>query len=106
MLSNVRLSKSLQIYKKSEEFSKTYLKEMFSKLVKNKTKKDKASYIFKPVYKERSNLYTGVYYSFMTFKFDEEPSFLEGSSENEIKYAYLLIIENDKYIFISKKNNR
>ena len=104
MLSNVRLTKSLQIYKKSEEFSKTYLKEMFSKLVKNKTKKDKASYIFKPVYKERSNLYTGVYYSFMTFKFDEEPSFLEGSSENEIKYAYLLIIENDKYIFISKKN--
>ena len=42
MLSNVRLSKSLQIYKKSEEFSKTYLKEMFSKLVKNKKESPQA----------------------------------------------------------------
>lgn len=104
MLSNVRLSKSLQIYKKNREFSKAFLKIMFSKLVKNKTEKDKASYIFKPLYKEESNMHTGVHYSLMTFKFEEEPSFLEGSSEIEIKYAYLLIIENDDYVFISKKN--
>lgn len=104
MLLNVRLSKSLQIYKKCKEFPKTYLKSMFSGLVKNKTGKDKASYISKPVYKEKSNVHNGVHYSFMTFKFEEEPSFLEGTSEIEIKYAYLLIIENDEYIFISKKN--
>jgi hypothetical protein len=104
LLSNVRLSKSLQIYKKNREFSKAFLKIMFSKLVKNKTGKDKASYIFKPVYKEKSIVYTGVRYSFMTFKFEEEPSFLEGSSEIELKYAYLLIIENNEYVFISKKN--
>lgn len=104
MLSNIRLSKSLQIYKKKKELSENYLKKVFSKLVVNKTKKDKASYIFKPVYKKESDVLNGVYYSIMTFKFNEEPSFFENSSEIEIKYAYLLIIENNDYVFISKKN--
>lgn len=47
-----------------------------------------------------------VNYSFCTFKFDSKPTFIDEKVENwvETKLAYLLIVEIDSFIIISRKN--
>jgi len=49
---------------------------------------------------------TNIKYSFCTFKFDSKPTFIDEEVENwiETKLAYLLIVEIDNYIVISRKN--
>ena len=96
-LANVELSKSVQIYKKLKSLSKNKIQKIFINLSSNK----KGNYIINEVNKQSG---IGVNTFLMSYKFEEEPSFLSGSEEKEIKYAYLVIIENDNYIFISKKN--
>ncbi len=98
-LQNVELSKSVQIYKKLKNLSENKITRVFINL----STKKKGNYVIKEI-KKQSDINENISFSIMSFKFDEEPSFLCGTEENETKYAYLVIIENDNYIFISKKN--
>lgn len=98
-INNLELSKSVQIYKKIENLSINKIKNIFINLSSRK----KGNYVINKI-KEEYLLCENTYFSVMSFKFEEEPSFLVNTEVSELKYAYIIITENDNYIFISKKN--
>lgn len=42
-------------------------------------------------------------YSFVMFKYEKEPSFLRGTSYKEVRFGFVLIIENEKFLVVLKR---
>lgn len=97
-IEKVWLSKSVQIYKKEKYIPKKVFTDLFIELGRRKLGK---SYVLNDIKKLYQN---NTYYSILSFRFNEEPSFLGDTNEKEIKYAYLFILETDDYFFINKKH--
>lgn len=64
------------------------------------------NYLLKKVKEEVTIDGLDITYSFCTFKFDSKPTFIDEEIDNwiETKLAYLLIVEIDDFIVISRKN--
>ncbi len=89
---------SAQFYKKNINLSKNLITNLFRKLSEHR----KGNYIYRTVKKNISKM--DVTYSLMSFKYEDKPSFLINSSEVEIKFAMILIIEYKNYVIVFQKN--
>lgn len=97
-INNLLINENAYFYKKLRKISKTVLINVFDKVSENK----KGNFLLKVVKKSTENLT----YSICIFKFCRKPSFFNEYivGEDEIKYAYLLIVEYDEFIAVAKKN--
>ncbi|MDX4036246.1 hypothetical protein [Aliarcobacter skirrowii] len=96
-IDDIWLNKSVQIYKKIDSIPKSLIENLFVDLGRKRI----GNYVKNEIRKEHSS---NVYYSVLSFKFEEEPSFLAETNEKEIKYSYLFILETNEYFFVNKKH--
>ncbi len=96
-IEDIWLNKSVQIYKKINDIPKNSIERLFIDLGKNRI----GNYVKNEIRLEYS---PNIYYSILSFKFEEEPSFLQRTDEKEIKYSYLFILEANEYFFVNKKH--
>lgn len=101
-IDQIELNKSIQIFRKSSDLSKNKIDDEFIKLAKQKKKQ--GNYLIKEIKKPKNIATHTVYYSIMSFRFLEEPSFLTDTTICEDKYALILLVEFDNYIFVFKKH--
>ncbi|WP_148255317.1 hypothetical protein [Aidingimonas lacisalsi] len=100
MIGNLSLSKNAQFYSLKKQLSKKSVADAFKDISKNRI----GNYLINEI-KESHITSSGnkATYSIMSYKIEAEPSFLEGTSTKEHKYAYLLLIEFDDALTILKK---
>ncbi|MGQ7261731.1 hypothetical protein [Vreelandella sp. V005] len=100
MIGNLSLSKNAQFYSLKKQLSKKSVADAFKDISKNRI----GSYLINEI-KESHIASSGskATYSIISYKIEAEPSFLEGTSTKEHKYAYLLLIEFDDALAILKK---
>ena len=100
MINNLNLSKNVQFFKLNKALTKKSVDEAFKDISTDKI----GSYLFREIRKEfLSTSGSEVVYSVISFKIEEEPSFLTGTNVKESKYAYLLMVECDDALAILKK---
>lgn len=95
---NFIFSTSAQFYKKKNILSRKLITQLFKDLSKHR----KGHYIHRAVKKVDNK--NDTVYSLMCFKYENQPNFLIKSSEFELKYAMILIVEYKEYIVIFQKN--
>ncbi|MFA6808064.1 MAG: hypothetical protein WCR27_03635 [Eubacteriales bacterium] len=100
MIERFILSENAYFYRKNKNISRRALDSIFIEVSRAKTGRFDLR-VVKQV--ERINNIE-IIYSLCVFKFKEKPSFLDAGSEEEVKYAYLLIVEYSNFIIINKKN--
>ncbi len=100
MIGNLSLSKNSQFYSLKKQLSKKSVADAFKDISKNRI----GNYLINEI-KESHITSSGnkATYSIISYKIEAEPSFLEGTSTKEHKYAYLLLIEFDDALAILKK---
>lgn len=100
MIGNLSLSKNVQFYKLNKALTKKSVEDTFKDISKERV----GNYLLN----ELRAAYTTVagnqvVYSIVSYKIETEPSFFEGTSVKEQKYAYLLLIECGDALAILKK---
>jgi hypothetical protein len=100
MIGNLSLSKNAQFYSLKKQLRKKSVADAFKDISKNRI----GNYLINEI-KESHITSSGdkATYSIISYKIEAEPSFLEGTSKKEHKYAYLLLIEFDDALAILKK---
>lgn len=95
---NILVSDNAYFYKRVKTFDSQIIEALF-----NTISSDKIDDFLLNEIKEVKNLVT---YSICVYKFYSKPNFLDESvvTETEIKYAFIIIIEYDDYVVISKRN--
>lgn len=101
-IDKIELNKSMQIFRKNLDLSKTKINDEFIKLATQKRKQ--GNYLIKEIKKPKTIDSHDIHYSIMSFKFLEEPTFLTETTISEDKYALLLLIEYSDFIFVFKKH--
>lgn len=96
---NIRLRKSAQIYRLKKPLSNTKVDEVFVDVSVKKV----GNYLFKKVRQELKIHDTILFWSFVSYKICEEPSFLSDTEIQEEKYAYILLVEVDDVLVVSKR---
>ena len=98
-INNLVIAPSAQIFKIIKRISKRQLTKLFTDCSEKKVGK----YILCEKKISLSVDGEDIIYSAMSFKLENQPSFLTDTTVKEIRYAYLLIIEYNDYAFIFKK---
>nr|WP_234473010.1 hypothetical protein [Erwinia sp. S63] len=94
------LSKNAQFFKIKKALSENKIKNLFRSVSSIKD----GVYL---IYEIKSEVVINngkLTYSLVSFKVMEEPSFLQGTIISESKYAYLMLLEVQNFLIISKKN--
>lgn len=100
MINDLSLSKNVQFYKLNKALTKKSIEDKFKDISQDRV----GNYLLKEHKKNHTTaLGNQVVYSIVSYKIEAEPSFLEGTSIREQKYAYLLLIECDDALAILKK---
>lgn len=99
-LEDLFLSKSAQFYKLKKPMSRTGVTLLFRELSSNKI----GRYLINERYKQKVIDQGEVFYSILSFKIEDEPTFLTGTDNFESKYAFLMILEINGYLVIVKKH--
>lgn len=99
-INDLILSKNAQFFKIKKPLSRNKIKNLFRSISSIKDGVFLINKIKSEVVVDNGNLT----YSLVSFKVLEEPSFLQGTSISESKYAYLMILEVQDFLIISKKN--
>ncbi|WP_339289769.1 hypothetical protein [Paenibacillus sp. FSL E2-0201] len=101
MIEDVVINENAYFYRKIKTLSKTYISRIFT----NVSKKKVGPYLYNSV-KDTMTLTNGhsIVFSLCIFKYEAKPSFLNNERIKEIKLSFLLIVEFDNYIIISKKS--
>ena len=101
MIDNLILSENAYFYFKKKDLSKTRINKIFIEVSREKM----GHYTENEIQKLKIVDGKRVKYSLCIFKFKSPPTFIDDPEIiHEIKYAYLLIIEYDEFIVISKKH--
>lgn len=102
-IDNIQINENAYFYENSEniQISKNKIVEIFRNVSSVKT----GNYLLNSI-KVRLNANDDIYYSICVFKYITQPTFIEDTLDNweEEKLAYLLIVEIEDFIVISKKN--
>jgi len=96
---NLMIAPSAQIFRIIKRISKRQLTDLFTECSEKKIGKYILDYKKNPLDIDGKS----IFYSVMAFKLEDQPNFLIETSIKEIRYAYLLIVEYNKYAFIFKK---
>lgn len=100
MIGNLSLSKNAQFYSLKKQLSKKSVAEAFKDISKNRI----GNYLINEIKESHiTNSGNKATYSMISYKIEAEPSFLDGTSIKEHKYAYLMLIEFDDALAILKK---
>lgn len=100
MIGNLNLSKNVQFYKLNKALTKKSIADTFKDVSKERV----GNFLLNESKKNyTTTTCNSVIYSIVSYKIETEPSFLEGTSVKEQKYAYLLLIECDDVLAILKK---
>ena len=97
---NLMIAPSAQIFSIIKRISKRQLTDLFTECSEKKIGKYILDYKKIPLDIDGRS----IFYSVMAFKLEDQPNFLIETSIKEIRYAYLLIVEYNKYAFIFKKH--
>lgn len=101
MIERLTLSENAYFYHLNSHLSNKFIQKLFINISKNKCGPYKANIVNKSYSIDNKN----ILYSLCIFKYKGKPNFLdESGSEEEIKYAYLLLIQYSDMIIINKKN--
>lgn len=100
MIRNLSLSKNVQFYKLNKALTKKSIEDTFKDISKDRV----GNYLLNECRKTYTTAFGNkIVYSIVSYKIEVEPSFFEGTSIKEQKYAYLLLIECDDSLAILKK---
>jgi hypothetical protein len=100
MIRNLSLSKNVQFYKLNKALTNKSVKDTFKDISKERV----GNCLLNDCRKTYTTAFGNkVVYSIVSYKIEVEPSFFEGTSVKEKKYAYLLLIECDDSLAILKK---
>lgn len=106
MEDHLLLNENAYIFKKPEGFSlsKSRVKQLFSHISK-KTERE-GNYLLNEPYLDYVVDGTQIHYSICVFKFESVPSFIDEYIPGwiETKLAYLILVEFENYIVVTKKN--
>lgn len=101
MIGNLSLSKNVQFYKLKKALTKKSIEDTFKEISKERI----GNYLFNDIKIEHTTTAGNkIAYSLASYKIEIEPSFLEGTSIKEQKYAFLLVIECNDALAILKKH--
>ncbi|UCZ53465.1 hypothetical protein LGQ02_01295 [Bacillus shivajii] len=100
MINRLVLGEAAYFYYLNSPLSERYIKGLFIKVSSKKS----GPYTTKIIQDRYTFGDKRIKYSLCIFKFKAKPNFLEEGSEEEIKYAYLLILEYSNMVIINKKN--
>ncbi|HHF3190015.1 TPA: hypothetical protein ACPJ16_004552 [Vibrio alginolyticus] len=100
-LSDFDIPKSAKFYKVDKNIKKDLLEECTKEI-----SKDKVGRVPNRKHREKINTINGNFAQVTSccFKLEVPPTFLKNVSLKETKYAYLIIVEFDKYLAVFKKN--
>ena len=101
-LDKVELNKSVQVYKKNKDLTKKIIKDLFNHISNQKGKK--GNYLINEIKQSKMSGDKETYYSLMSFKFQEEPSFLTDTDIREDKFTLMLLVEYEDFLFVLKKH--
>lgn len=103
-LENIIINENAYFFLNENNISVT--KNKIEKVFREVSSAKSGNYLLKKIKVKLNIDGLGVAYSFCAFKFDSKPTFIHEEVENwvEIKLAYLLIVEIDNFIVISRKN--
>jgi len=93
-------ARSAIFYRRLKRISKKTIEDSFKALSKNKVGRCTEKIIKKKMKVDRKPSTI----SFLLYKFHSEPPFLTESNLEEVKFAFLLIVEFEKYVAIMKKH--
>lgn len=103
-IDNILINENAYFYQNIESvrISKTTIEQVFRDASSAKT----GNYLLKTIKKNILIDENSIVYSLCVFKYESKPTFIDEEVENwiESKLAYLLIVEVDDYIIISRKN--
>ncbi|BDS10829.1 hypothetical protein [Aureispira anguillae] len=99
-ISSFHFPKNAQIFKIKTPLSKTAVEKIFIECSKNKT----SNFIIDEVKTSLNINGNTLIYSCKAFALEQEPSFLLNTKVKETKYAFLLLIEYNNYLFVFKRN--
>ncbi|MBY6329042.1 hypothetical protein E5C03_07830 [Providencia rettgeri] len=99
-INDLILSKNAQFFKIKKALSRNKIINLFRSVSSIKD----GVFLIKEIKSEAVVGNESLTYSLVSFKIMEEPSFLQGTSISESKYAYLMILEVQDFLIISKKN--
>jgi hypothetical protein len=103
-LENVIINENAYFFSNDDNIRVT--KNKIEQVFKEVSSAKSGNYLLKKI-KETINIDgLAITYSFCAFKFDSKPTFIDEEVENwvETKLAYLLIVEIEDFIVISRKN--
>lgn len=101
MINRLILNENAYFYNINKTLSNNFIKRMFVEISRNKV----GRYLENKINQNRTVNGKNVKYSTCIFKFKSKPSFLDDNGkEEEIKYAYLMIVEYSGMLIINKKN--
>jgi hypothetical protein len=97
------LNENAYFYKLEKKITKKVIRSIFSNVLKEKEIDKK---VLEELREKYSHINKVITYSLLVFSFKDEPTFITDPKaiKPEIKYAYLLIFEYDKFVIIIKKN--
>jgi hypothetical protein len=99
-IDDLNLSKNVQFYKLNKALSLTSVNNAFKEISTDRI----GNYLLKEIRKTHvTSSGNSVVYSIALYRIEAEPSFLEGTSIKESKYAFLLIIECNDALAVLKK---
>lgn len=101
-LSDFDIPKSAKFYKVDKNIKKDLLEECTKEI-----SKDKVGRVLNRKHRAKINTINGNFAQVTSccFKLEVPPTFLKNVSLKETKYAYLIIVEFDKYLAVFKKNS-
>jgi hypothetical protein len=100
MIDKLNLSKNVQFYKLSKPLTLQSVKIAFQEISTDRV----GNYLIKEIKKNHLTILGNSFvYSMAAYRIEAEPSFLEGTTIKESKYAYLLIVECNDALAIIKK---
>lgn len=106
MEDNILLNENAYFYKKPDNFnlSSSNVNAIFKDA--SKSAERLGNYLLKAIKKIHTYQGENIFYSICVFKYETKPTFINEPIENwnEVKLAYLIIVEFENYIVISKKN--
>ena len=101
MIGNLSLSKNVKFYKLNKALTKKSIEDAFKEISKERI----GNYLSNEVRIDYTTAAGNkIVYSLASYKIEVEPSFLEGTSIKEQKYAFLLVIECDDALAVLKKH--
>ncbi|HDR7869741.1 TPA: hypothetical protein QCY24_003444 [Bacillus wiedmannii] len=100
MIDRLTLGETAYFYHLNSSLTNKFIEQLFINISRHKS----GAYIAREI-KKTSLTHTDLTYSLCIFKFKAKPNFLDiHGPEEEVKYAYLLIVEYSNMLIVNKKN--